>query len=53
MGHLGLLPQTAKGKFKSKGKSTKETKQLIKDALLLQNSGVFAIVIRMYKRSYC
>ena len=31
MGHLGLLPQTAKGKFKSKGKSTREKKQLIKD----------------------
>ena len=26
MGHLGLLPQTAKGKFKSKGKTEKEKK---------------------------
>ena len=49
MGHLGLLPQTAKGKFKSKGKSVKETKELIKDALLLQNSGVFAIVLECIK----
>ncbi len=49
MGHLGLLPQTAKGKFKSKGKSTKETKQLIKDAILLQNRGVFAIVLECIK----
>ena len=49
MGHLGLLPQSAKGKFKSKGKSTRETKQLIKDALLLQSSGVFAIVIECVK----
>ena len=45
MGHLGLLPQTAKGKFKSKGRSSKEKRQLISDALLLQNNGVFAIVI--------
>jgi len=51
MGHLGLLPQSAKGKFKSKGKSQKETNQLIKDALLLQNSGVFAIVIECVKAS--
>ena len=51
MGHLGLLPQSAKGKFKSKGKSTRETKQLIKDALLLQSSGVFAIVIECVKRA--
>ena len=28
MGHLGLLPQSTKGKFKSKGKTTKEIKQL-------------------------
>ena len=49
MGHLGLLPQSAKGKFKSKGKSTKETKQLINDALLLQRSGVFAIVLECVK----
>ena len=48
MGHLGLLPQSAK-RFKSKGKSTRETKQLIKDALMLQSSGVFAIVIECVK----
>ena len=51
MGHLGLLPQTAKGKFKSKGKSYKEKKQLISDALLLQNNGVFAIVIECVRTS--
>ena len=47
IGHLGLLPQSVKGKFKSKGKTTKEIKQLMSDALLLQNTGVFAIVIRV------
>ena len=45
MGHLGLLPQTAKGKFRSKGKNIREKKQLIDDAILLQNAGVFSIVL--------
>ena len=49
MGHLGLLPQSTKGKFKSKGKTTKEIKQLISDALLLQKNGVFAIVLECIK----
>ena len=49
MGHLGLLPQSAKGKFKSKGKTTKEINQLINDALLLQKNGVFAIVLECIK----
>ena len=51
MGHLGLLPQTAKGKFKSKGRSSKEKRQLISDALLLQNNGVFAIVLECVRTS--
>jgi 3-methyl-2-oxobutanoate hydroxymethyltransferase len=49
MGHLGLLPQSAKGKFKSKGKTTKEINQLVSDALLLQKNGVFAIVLECIK----
>ena len=49
LGHLGLLPQSAKGKFKSKGKTTKEIKQLISDALLLEKTGVFAIVLECVK----
>ena len=49
MGHLGLLPQTAKGKFKSKGKTIKEKKQLLNDALMLQKCGVFAIVLECVK----
>ena len=51
MGHLGLLPQTAKGKFKSKGKTEKEKKKLINEALFLQKSGVFAIVLECIKTS--
>ena len=49
LGHLGLLPQSTKGKFKSKGKTSREIKQLISDALLLQKSGVFAIVLECVK----
>jgi len=49
MGHLGLLPQSVKGKFKSKGKTIREIKQLMSDALLLQKSGVFAIVLECVK----
>ena len=51
MGHLGVLPQTIKGKFKSKGKTEREKKTLINDAILLQNSGVFAIVLECIKTS--
>ncbi len=50
MGHLGLLPQTTK-KFKSKGKTIKEKKQLLNDALLLQDAGVFSIVLECVKTS--
>ena len=49
LGHLGLLPQSVKGKFKSKGKTTLEIKQLMSDALLLQKTGVFAIVLECVK----
>ena len=51
MGHLGLLPQTAKGKFRSKGKTDREKKQLLDDALLLQDAGVFSIVLECVKSS--
>ena len=49
MGHLGLLPQSVKGKFRSKGKTTREINQLMSDAFLLQKSGVFAIVLECVK----
>ncbi len=49
MGHLGLLPQSVKGKFKSKGKTSREIKQLMNDAILLQQTGVFAIVLECVK----
>ena len=45
MGHLGILPQSVKGKFKFKGKKIKERNQIFKDAKLLQDKGVFSIVL--------
>ena len=45
MGHLGILPQSIKGKFKSKGKTEKEKVKILKEAKLLEDAGVFAIVL--------
>ena len=44
MGHIGLLPQSAK-KFEVRGKKNIQEKKILKDAIALSNSGVFAIVI--------
>ena len=49
MGHLGILPQSIKGKFKSKGKTEKEKVKLLKEAKLLEDVGVFAIVLECVK----
>ena len=45
MGHLGILPQSQKGKFRYKGKTSSERKRLLEDAILLQKNGVFSIVL--------
>ena len=45
LGHIGITPQTTKGKFKSKGRSEVEKKKLIKDARALEDSGAFGIVL--------
>ncbi|MBT8200889.1 MAG: 3-methyl-2-oxobutanoate hydroxymethyltransferase [Acidimicrobiia bacterium] len=47
MGHLGLTPQSvnAMGGYKVQGKGVEKAKQLINDAKVLQNAGVYAIVL--------
>ena len=45
LGHIGITPQTTKGKFKSKGKTETEKKKLIYDAKVLEQSGAFGIVL--------
>jgi len=49
MGHLGLTPQSvhAFGGYKLQAKSETQKEQLLKDALLLQEAGCFAIVLEM------
>ena len=44
MGHLGVLPQSAKN-FKVKGKKTAERANLLKDAKHLEKLGAFSIVL--------
>lgn len=47
LGHLGLTPQSVNmfGGFKVQGKSEEQAKKIIEDALLLQEAGVFGIVL--------
>lgn len=47
MGHLGLTPQSINmlGSYKVQGTSLEQAKQLIEEAELLQQAGVFAIVL--------
>tara|TARA_B100000989_G_scaffold150385_1_gene112123 strand:+ start:3083 stop:3862 length:780 start_codon:yes stop_codon:yes gene_type:complete len=44
MGHLGILPQTDK-KFTFKGKKSFERNRIQKEALLLEEAGIFSIVL--------
>jgi len=47
MGHLGLTPQSvhALGGYKVQGKSKEQKKKIIEDAKILEQTGVFAIVL--------
>jgi 3-methyl-2-oxobutanoate hydroxymethyltransferase len=50
MGHLGVLPQSATN-FKFKGKVTKERKTILRDSKLLEEAGVFSIVLECVESS--
>ena len=50
MGHLGILPQSAKN-FKAKGKKTTERNNLLKEAKILEELGVFSIVLECVESS--
>ena len=50
MGHLGLLPQSDKT-FKFKGKKISERKKILNDAKLLEDAGVFSIVLECVETS--
>ena len=51
MGHLGILPQSVKGKFKFKGKKTSERIQMCKDAIAIERAGVFSYVLEGVEKS--
>ena len=50
MGHIGITPQTIRGKYRYKGKTTLEKNKLIKDSKSLEEAGVFAIVLECVER---
>ena len=51
MGHIGLLPQSQKGKFRFKGKNKTEKNKIFNDAKILSSSGVFSIVLECVEKS--
>ena len=50
MGHLGVLPQSATN-FKFKGKEMAERKIILRDSKLLEEAGVFSIVLECVESS--
>ena len=50
MGHLGVLPQSAKN-FKFKGKNISERNKILNEAKLLEIAGVFSIVLECVETS--
>ena len=50
MGHIGITPQSVRGKFRYKGKTDIEKKNLLKDSKSLEDAGVFAIVLECIEK---
>ena len=50
MGHLGVLPQSAKN-FRFKGKNISERNRILSEAKLLESAGVFSIVLECVESS--
>ena len=50
MGHLGLLPQSARN-FKFKGKKNYEREKILSEAKLLETAGVFSLVLECIESS--
>ena len=51
MGHLGLLPQSETGRFRFKGKKNLERNKILNEAKLLEEAGVFSIVLECIETS--
>ena len=51
MGHLGILPQSDKGKFRFKGKKLTERNKILSEAKILESAGVFSIVLECVEKS--
>ena len=45
MGHLGMLPQSLRGPAKVYGKNKQERIQIFKDISILEEAGVFSVVV--------
>ena len=50
MGHIGITPQSVRGKFRHKGKTDIQKKKLLKDSKSLEDAGVFAIVLECIEK---
>jgi 3-methyl-2-oxobutanoate hydroxymethyltransferase len=50
MGHVGMLPQTAES-YRVKGKTTEEAERILEDAIQLDASSVFSIVLECIPES--
>ena len=52
IGHIGMLPQSFDGKYKVYGKSQFQKKQIIKDLKILEEAGVFLIVLECILKNW-